>query len=284
MKDAAPLVLSQGAVREGAQAIDNLLHLLGSRRVGPKAIASALVDVRDGCKALVSAIDVLERELLDLLCADEEARDLSRSLLRRAAACVERLESELFTVRKAEVDARARLSVEAATRRASDELGGLLFLVDLLACAATPRLTLLDARDVLEGQAITPASRAGPAMRAAAAALEPITFLGDARLVGGLLLLAFSVVEKASGRAPLVNAKAMSGERLEVRITSAPAPAGQAGMSEAGRPPTSSAALAGGAMARAALGVVARLARIGLAAPGLGQEVALVFGKASQGA
>lgn len=283
-----PLVSAQGAVREGAQAIDNLLHLLGSRRVGPKAIGQALVDVRDGCAGFVAALGTLSRELTDLFAGDEEAIAIARSLLEQATACVERLGAELAAVKKVDLDARARLAVEAAARKASGELEAALFLVDLLACAAAPRVTQLDAGDVLHGQPITP-SKAGRTR---------LTFLGDARIVGGLMLLGTSIVAHATGQPPAAFASPLSDERLEVRIALAPpappAPpprrTGPGRFTVSDRPaapaapaapiPAYGASPQGQAVAR----VVARLADIELAIGASGREVTLVLGRAQKDA
>jgi len=282
LREGGHLVSAQGAVREGAQAIDNLLHLLGSRRVGPKAIGRALIDVRDGCAGLSVAIGTLERELTDLLCAEEEASGIARSLLQKAVARVDLLSGELAAVKKVDVDARARLAVEVAVRRASSELDGILFLVDLLACAATPRLTQLDARDVLHGQAITPGRSSGPRMNAAGQAPERLSFVGDARLVGGLMLLSLSIVARASGGPPRVEASPLPDEQLEVRISGAPSPV-EAGKGAPSEPSSVSElpAYAGAPEGAVVAQAVARLADIGLSIASSGQEIALVFGRTS---
>lgn len=285
MSDAGPLVLFQGAVREGAQAIENLLHLLGSRRVGPKAIGSALVDVREGCPTMRVALADLKRELCDLLVADEDASALVGSLLDQSDAAVTRLAEALAAVKTADVDARARLAIEAATRAAESELSGALFLVDLLACAATPRITLLDARDVLQGDAI---ARDDEKSRKPAPPADDretrMTFSGDARLVGSLLSLVKATIEQASGATPRVEVSAIDGDRVRVRICAANAPSAkkEAPMSDGSATGAAPRALPAAAIADeadAAIRAAARLASIELSGEASSGEITLVLGR-----
>lgn len=272
--ESCPLASARGAVREGAQAIDNLLHLLGSRRVGPKAIGGAIVDVRDGCAALRQALGALARELVDLLRADPSASSLAASLLDRAEARVAALASDLEAVKRVDVDARSRLSIEAVVRKASLDLEALLSLVDLLSFAATQRPSELDARDVLQGHAAFPTTK--------------VTLVGDARIVVGLLSLARSIVASAAraegARAqgsPRVLASPLSGDRLKVLVALDPAPPG-ASSAASNTPSRDVDARAldpeGSAAALAVARAVARLAGVDLAVAPSGRSVTLVFG------
>lgn len=268
------LVSAQGRVREGAHAIDTLLHLLRSRRVGPKAIASALIEVRDGCPALIDAIGALSRELLDHLSVEGEAGSLARSLLDRAAARVDLLMSQLGAIHKPELEARSRLAVEAFMRAASADLEGLLFLVDLLACAATRRETLLDARDVLEDSSTA-----------------RLPFSGDARIVGGLLTLAQRTVEGASGAPPRVKASALPGDRVQVLVIAQPPPSGPRGAARGrgrgrGLDERSSARRPSAPLppeAHAVALAVAAIAEVELSIAASGREVTLVLGAPPRG-
>lgn len=271
---------AQGAVREGAQAIDNLSHLLGSRRVGPRAIGRAIGEMREGCVALLAALADLGRALTECFHGDTEASDLARSLLAKAGACVERLAAELAGLKRDEVDARERLALEAAARRAGSELEAVLFLVDLLTGAASQKTNLIELGDVLHGSASSQA-KGGATVRATSSIPGRQPFAGDARFAEGLLRLAVGIVVAAGVTSPHIAAEALAGPRVRVRLSGAEAPAGTGGGAEARafslKLPFGDRLPEATAVARTA----ARLARIEVEiAPGA-REITLVLGEPS---
>lgn len=219
MKDR--LTIALGAVREGAQAIDNLSHLLRARRVGPRAIGVALGEVREGCFELGAALSGLERELcaeLSLsLARAPEAEGIARRLLSQGAACVGMVASQLDV--KGKADARTRLALEELARRSVAKLDGVLFLAELLAAASSPKAVLLDIGDALLELASPSAKGGGARVKVSVELSEARSFTGDARVVSGLLLLSIGRVARAGFSNPSITVTGSPGGGVEVRVS-----------------------------------------------------------------
>jgi hypothetical protein len=210
----ARLTTALGAVREGAQAVDNLTHLLRARRVGPRAITVALGEVREICLGLGAALAALEGELCLRLSGAPEAVGLARLLFSEGEACAARVASQLDV--KGPTDARGRLALEELARRSVVVLEGVIFLAELLAAAASSKAVPLDMGDALH-EIASPTAKGGPArMKVSVGLSGSRSFVGDARVVSGLLLLAIGRVARAG--LPSIAVTGSPGGAVEVRV------------------------------------------------------------------
>lgn len=213
------LSIALGAVREGAQAIDNLSHLLRARRVGPRAIAVALGEVREGCRELSAALSALETELCAELSLSHprapDAEGIARRLLSQGSACAAALASQLDM--KGKADARTRLSLEDLARRSAAKFDAVIFLAELLAAAASQKVVPLDIGDAL----LELASVKGGAARVKVSVglSGPRIFAGDARVVSGLLWLSIGRVARAASSNPSIAVTGSSDGGVEVRVS-----------------------------------------------------------------
>lgn len=141
------VTVARGAARDGVGSVHNLGHLLRSMRVGARPLAQAIVEVRDGCGALRAAFVALRAVVRDRqpLCAN----DAADALFEGALANIDALAATLDHADRAATDARSRLAVEVAVRRAGTELDGVLCLSDLLVAARAPCPVPLELDDVL---------------------------------------------------------------------------------------------------------------------------------------
>lgn len=187
-----------GAVREGAQAVDNLSHLLRAKRVGPRVLSGALAEVRESCAGLSAAFAALEAELCPTLHSVAEAEKVARELLAGGAKCA-RLVSDKLAV-GANPDARARLELSELAARSTHKLDKVIFVLTALAQAAHPERTVLDAVDVLRGLE----SENGSPLKITLSAhvMETPVFLGDCKLVGAMIRLALSLLLHAGETLP----------------------------------------------------------------------------------
>jgi hypothetical protein len=243
--------VARGAARDGAAAIEGFAQLLGSRRVGPRAVARALTEVREGCATLGQALEDLERSLGEILERDPEAARAAHVLLKDARTNAEVLFTALLSHEKAAIDARVRLALENRVVRIASEISGALWLADLLAAAASPRPTPLGLADMLADRfrafdAMAPPSskRSASARSSASDPPKPVSpvplkgarlihvavrldgpsqLTGDSRVVSGLLEFAVSTAARAGVDAPALTTADRDGH-LILRIGPAPQP------------------------------------------------------------
>ena len=211
-----------GAVREGAQAVDNLAHLLRSRRVGPRAITVALGEVRESCLELGAALSTLEGELCTKLSGAPDAEGLARRLLAQGAACARKVASQLDV--EGPSNARRRLALEDLARRSAGKLEAVIFLAELLVAAASFQAVPLDIHDALLELSGPPARGSaakggGARVRASVSLVGGRSFAGDARVVAGLLLLAVGRVAREGFTNPSIAVTGSPGGGVEVRVS-----------------------------------------------------------------
>jgi len=145
----SPLSIARGAVREGLAALFGFSQLIGSRRVGPRALERARADMDDACASLAAALDALERGLVEVFGPDENAASAARALCAYVTSHVKTLAGALSADGSLE-NARRRLALEAAIRTHGDAIQGAMSLCDLLVAATTPSPVELDVADALE--------------------------------------------------------------------------------------------------------------------------------------
>lgn len=257
------LAAARGAVRDGVAAVEGLAQLLGSRRVGPRGVARALPEVRDGCAALRASLGALDEVIAAEVAGDAEAAAAAGATLAHAALEVERIEAELggrgADARPAAIDARRRLALEASVRRAAGELAGALELVDLLCASLDPRPTAIDLADVLRERSATGPPLA-PAVQVSAACERAEGLEADARVVGGLIELALGAARVAGLESLRITSRRRADGRVEVRVDG-----GGTGRAGADAIALELPARADGACALDVARAVARRAGIGLA-------------------
>lgn len=195
------LAIARGEVRDGAAAIEHFLHVLASRRVGPRMLARAVPEVAAGCEPLRAALAALADAVAAVLAADVEGVAATRALLEHARARVSELLAELKAAEGGPLDARARLALEAVVRRIAGELGTVVRLAGLLGGGVTQETTAIDFTDALAARKpVTGRSVVRAAVELRATELR----VGDARLLMELLELAVLTVARASGQPPFI--------------------------------------------------------------------------------
>lgn len=230
------LAAARGAVRDGAAGVASFAHLLGSRRVGPRGVALALPEMRDGCAVLVVALslfaEAIGAELADP--EDREAVEAVRGTLARASLEVARLEAELSLPRGAAsgkapsrgagergVDAKRRLALESSFRSTARELAGALDLADLLIATLELRPTPLDLIDVLrESSSSVAEGQRTVGITVISEGDRTNDVEGDVRVVSGLVELAVALVSAGGAGAmnPELRAKRDANGRFELWI------------------------------------------------------------------
>jgi len=218
------LSIARGAVREGLAALDGFGELLGSRRVGPKALERARADLGEACASLGTAICSLASVIDEAFGEDEAARASTSAL------CAHAIERARVLVAAVDVkgplgDARRRLALEAAVKRHGAELKDAVALCDLLAAAAAPAPTELDLLDVLE-QRFGAAGRVEASVRVGIDAIRPAPLVADRHLFGALVEVAAAHAAKRGMASPRLGVVKWKDGSLLVRI--GPSPRGSA--------------------------------------------------------
>lgn len=136
------LTAAGGVLRDAVGAIHNLQHLLGSTRVGPKALAQVIPDVRAACRPATTAV-------AELVAAaqEERPRESVEALGELVTTRMLELEHALSAAKR--LTAAERLGLEQAVLHAVRDLDGALELVDLLVEASATSGVSLDAADVI---------------------------------------------------------------------------------------------------------------------------------------
>ncbi|MDI1434751.1 hypothetical protein [Polyangium sorediatum] len=217
----SPLAIARGAVREGLAALEGFGDLLGSRRIGPRALAVALSEMVPACEALRASFVALELAFVATLASDLEAQDQARNLGTHAGACVAAL-SSAFSDGGSLSDARRRLALEASVRKHGAELRDTFALAEFFAAAVTPAPTELDLVDVLEQRFGANRATEEGVIRIAVEAPRPSWLVADRHVLGGLVELAAPIASRR-GTVParLGVARPPSGG-LVVRLSPAP--------------------------------------------------------------
>jgi hypothetical protein len=134
---------SRGVLRDALGGVHNLVQLLHSIRVGPKALSAVIPDVHAACEAMRRSV----RELLDDLAGELPNPSATGELRQFFGPRIDELERALGRAMHTPINARARLDLEQVLSRLSRELDAGRELVDLLEDAVegpTVRLSLLE--------------------------------------------------------------------------------------------------------------------------------------------
>ncbi len=138
-----PQAAARGVFRDALGGVHNLVQLLHSIRVGPKALTAVIPDVHAACDAMRRSV----RELLDDLGSELPTPSATAELRQFFAPRIDELERALARAMHTPINARARLDLEQVLSRLSRELDAGRELLDLLEDAIegpTVRLSLLE--------------------------------------------------------------------------------------------------------------------------------------------
>src|SRR5438105_2999359 len=122
------LAATSGVVRDTVGGIHNLQHLLGSVKVGPKALARVIPFVHASCAPLIASAGDLPRDASVRLGKAESFEELSELVTRR----MRELETVLGETRGEALRASDRLKLEAALSSSVRDLDGALELIELM--------------------------------------------------------------------------------------------------------------------------------------------------------
>jgi hypothetical protein len=141
----------RGTVRDALGGLRNLEQLLGSLRVGPRALTSVLPDVRSSCPALADALEGLsalvgtklkdaEKSGVD----DEEARQVLVPLRTTVRASLDALSDVIASVEQQALNAKHRLRLQETVSNTARDLEAIVDLIDMLGEVVWGRTMLLD--------------------------------------------------------------------------------------------------------------------------------------------
>ena len=143
-----------GAVRDAISALQNLYALLRSTRVAPKSITPLLLEIRESCGPVAGAAYALA----DSLAPHVDDRAPLDALAAFTADASAKLVAAVEKARGAEMDARARLGLEAEVMRHAPTIEAARGLFDVVQAAASEQAVEVDVAEVLE-EALAPASQ-----------------------------------------------------------------------------------------------------------------------------
>jgi hypothetical protein len=213
-----------GELKDGAAGLVALSELLGSRRVGPKAVAAALPAAVEACAGIAQAAESLAAYVLSVLPAGSESALEAQGVYDRATASVRALEAEAITADGAPGDARTRLVLERCATAASARVAAGLFIAEMFASASSPRTVSVRVADVL---GFGPALAEGPLVVRATldSPLAPVATT-DARLLRSLVELGVQIVAAAGVATPHVQVTGddRGGARIRVGPSLTPLP------------------------------------------------------------
>jgi len=135
----------RGTVRDALGGLRNLQQLLGSLRVGPRALSSVLPDVRSGCHALAEAIDGLSELVVAKL---PDARQVADDVRQLVHTRLDALTQEIGSLEQQSLNAKNRLRLEEAVSSATRDVESVSDLVDVLGEVAWGRTMPLDISEV----------------------------------------------------------------------------------------------------------------------------------------
>jgi hypothetical protein len=135
----------RGTVRDALGGLRNLEQLLGSLRVGPRALSSILPDVRSSCPALSEAIDGLATLVVAKL---PDAEGIALALRQLARGRLDSLATEISALEQQSLNAKNRLRLEEAVSNVTRDVESIVDLVDLLGEVAWGRTMSLDISEV----------------------------------------------------------------------------------------------------------------------------------------
>jgi hypothetical protein len=185
------LAAASGVLRDAVGAIHNLQHLLGSSKVGPKALLRVIPDVRSSCRPAMLAASELARSAVRVSGDSSSIAELGELLTARLGE----LEAALVSAKK--FGAAERLAVESAVARAVRDLDAGLELADVLVEASAAAGVTLDASDVLRectARADTGSGRGRKAVMTIGSCDDGVLVEANPRLAVRLLAFAVALV------------------------------------------------------------------------------------------
>jgi len=158
-------------MRDTVGGIHNLQHLLGSVKVGPKALARVIPFVHASCAPLIAAAEDLPRDASARLGSAESFDALSKLVTRR----MRELEHVLGETRGEALRASDRLRLEAAISSTVKDLDGALELIELMVEATATGRVPVDVTDVIRESTVRQDTGSGRGRRVDLSFEEPLT-------------------------------------------------------------------------------------------------------------
>jgi len=177
-------------MRDTVGAIHNLQHLLGSMRVGPKALARVIPDVHASCAPMITAA----RDLVATARVRVESAASCGEIAELVIARMRELERALEHAKGGSLKASDHLMLESTVGRVVKDLDGSLELVELLVEASATGRVPVDVTDVVRESGSRPDTGSGRGRRIRVSIdgpPEPVLVRVNPRLA--LRLFAFSV-------------------------------------------------------------------------------------------
>jgi len=144
------LASASGVIRDTLGAIHNLVHLLGSMLVGPKALTRVIPDVQASCNQMVLAIREVVARTHGTKVHSLAVDDMAGLVATRMKA----LERALGQAQKGGLRAASRLSLERTVAAIAKDLDGALEIVELLSEASATGSVPVDVTDVIRESAV----------------------------------------------------------------------------------------------------------------------------------
>lgn len=214
----------RGTVRDALGGLRNLEQLLGSLRVGPRALTSVLPDVCASCVPLAESIDGLAGLIASKLPgAGAIAQDIRRLTHQR----LDGFASVLSAIEQQTLNARHRLRLEEAVSEATRDVESIVEIIDMLGEAGWGRVMPLRLSEVLREayRSSDPPSSSQPAVRLVLVnASEPGECLANPRaLVLMLHHLARWSVTQVPSMTPAIEVRQDAAQSLVVHVHAASA-------------------------------------------------------------
>jgi hypothetical protein len=151
------LAAASGVMRDTVGAIHNLQHLLGSVKVGPKALARVIPDVHASCAPMM----VAARDLVATAREKAQSAASAGELAELVVVRMRELERALDIANASSLRASDRLNLESTVGRVVRDLDGALELVELLVEASATSRVPVDVTDVVRESANRPDTGSG---------------------------------------------------------------------------------------------------------------------------
>jgi hypothetical protein len=214
----------RGTVRDALWGLRNLEQLLGSLRVGPRALTSVLPDVCASCVPLAESIDGLAGLISSKLPGAEPIAQEIRQLIHLR---LEGFASVLAAIEQQTLNAKHRLRLEEAVSEATRDVESVVELIDMLGEAGWGRVMPLRVSEVLREayRSSDPPSSLQPAVRLVLVnANEPGECIANPRaLVLMLHHLARWSVAQVPSMVPAVELRQDTRQSLELHVHEASA-------------------------------------------------------------
>jgi hypothetical protein len=209
------LAATSGMMRDTVGGIHNLQHLLGSVKVGPKALARVIPFVHASCEPLIASAGELPRDAGARLGSAESFEDLSALVTKRMRELVR----VLGETRKEALRASDRLHLEAAISATVKDLDGALELIELMVEATATGRVPVDVTDVIRESTVRQDTGSGRGRRVDLTFEEPghpISVLVNPRLALRLVGFAAAIATGRDGGVHVRVSEADSSCRLSI--------------------------------------------------------------------